>query len=159
MLVLPVLIAIAVRVLLVLLFLPFSALDKVLNFSGAVAQAEQAVARPALARLLVFIGLAIEVIMSAAILSGVADKAAALILAGYCMVTAMLWKQFWQPGDFRVASGKSRALFWDFLKNFALAGGFLLITFGTTARSVDRFWQAPLSSSHPYQLDRPARQP
>ena len=159
MLILPVLIALAVRVLLVLLFLPFSALDKVLNFGSAVTQAEQAVSRPALARSLVLVGLAVEVIMSIAILTGVADKAAALILAGYCMVTAMLWKQFWRPGDFRVVTGKARALFWDFLKNFALAGGFLLITFGTTVRSVDRFWQAPLSSSHPYQLDQPARQP
>ena len=39
---------------------------------------------------------------------------------------------------------------WDFWKNFALAGGFLLVTFGTTAGSVDSFFTDPLGSTHPY---------
>ncbi len=42
-------VAFGVRLLLVMLFLPFSALDKILNFRGAVGQARQAVhatARP-----------------------------------------------------------------------------------------------------------------
>jgi putative oxidoreductase len=43
-------------------------------------------------------------------------------------------------------------LFWDFLKNFALAGGLLLITFDTGAATVDLFFSNPLSSSHPYLL-------
>jgi len=55
-------------------------------------------------------------------------------------------------------SGRTRAasarlgLFWDFWKNVAVAGGFLLVTFGTDARSVDRFFEAPFSSTHPYAL-------
>ena len=67
--------------------------------------------------------------MSVGVLTGIADRAAAFVLAGYCGMTALLWKQFWRPGDFWV-TGESRArnLFWDFLKNTALAGGFLLIT-------------------------------
>jgi putative oxidoreductase len=32
--------------------------------------------------------------MSLAVLTGVADRLAALILAGYCLLTALLWKQF-----------------------------------------------------------------
>ena len=38
--------ALAVRYLLVMLFFPFSALDKILNFRGAVGQASEIVASP-----------------------------------------------------------------------------------------------------------------
>jgi putative oxidoreductase len=39
----------------------------------------------------------------------------ALILAGYCAATAVLYKRFWAPGDFwSEPDGKGRALFWDF---------------------------------------------
>jgi putative oxidoreductase len=73
-----------------------------------------------------------------------ADRACALVLALYCAATAIGWKQFWKPGDFWTASdGKARSLFWDFLKNFALAAGFLLITFGSQASSVQQFLSAP----------------
>ena len=145
-------IAVAVRVLLVLLFLPFSALDKILNFRGAVGQARERVASAGLARALILAGLFVEVVMSAGILTGIADRAAAFVLAGYCGVTALLWKQFWRPGDFWAGSdSKGRGLFWDFLKNFALAGGFLLITFGTGADTVRLFLADPLASSQPYR--------
>ncbi|GJE38727.1 DoxX family membrane protein [Methylobacterium persicinum] len=144
-------IAFFVRLLLVLLFLPFSALDKIVNFKGAVGQAKQAVHATAPAVVLILIGLAVEIGMSACILAGTFDRAAAFVLAGYCGVTALLWKQFWKPGDFW-SGGKGRELFWDFLKNFALAGGFLLITFGTGARTVDSFFADPLASSHPYTV-------
>jgi hypothetical protein len=78
---------------------------------------------------------------------------APLILAGYCGVTAIFWKQFWTPGDFWMeGQSRARGLFWDFFKNFALAGGLLLITFGTGASSVELFFSSPLSSSHPYSL-------
>jgi putative oxidoreductase len=73
--------------------------------------------------------------MSLAILTGIADRLAAFILAGYCVVTAMLWKQFWKAPDFRLkGDSRGREVFWDFLKNLALAGGFLLLAFGTTSR-------------------------
>jgi putative oxidoreductase len=146
-------IALSVRCLLVMLFLPFSALDKIANFKGAVGQAEQAVASPAAATALILVGLFVEVFMSLGVVTGIADRAAAFVLAGYCGVTALLWKQFWKPGDFwRSSQGQGRTLFWDFLKNFALAGGFLLITFGTDAGSVGHFFAAPLASSHPYAM-------
>jgi putative oxidoreductase len=139
----------AVRWLLVILFFPFSALDKILNFQGAVAQARQVVPGRG-AALLILAGLAVEILMPLGILTGVADRAAALVMAGYCMVTALLWKRFWMPGDFW-ASGHSTArdLFWDFLKNFSLAGGFLVITLGTG--SLASFLDDPFSSSHPYR--------
>src|SRR5262249_35938145 len=67
--------ALAIRVVLVLLFLPFSALDKVLDFRNAVAQAQQTVRNKAAATALVLVGLFVEVFMSAGVVSGIADRA------------------------------------------------------------------------------------
>jgi putative oxidoreductase len=143
-----------VRALLIALFLPFSALDKTLNFSGAVGQASQTGAGRGFAVLLVLIGLCVEILMPLGILTGTADRLAAFILAGYCGVTALLWKQFWKPGDFWSGGDSAgRGLFWDFLKNFALAGGFLLLTFGGTQAGVMRFLDHPLASSRPYAVE------
>jgi putative oxidoreductase len=142
----------AIRVFLVLLFFPFSALDKLLNFKGAVAQARQVTRNQTVAVGLIMAGLCVEVFMSLGVVTGIADRACAFVLAGYCTVTALLWKQFWKPGDFWTSNtGQGRSLFWDFLKNFALGAGFLLITFGTNASSVDQFITHPMASSHPYR--------
>jgi putative oxidoreductase len=139
------------RCLLVLLFLPFSALDKLLNFNAAQAQASLALRNRSLARLAIMIGLMIEVVMSLGVVSGTADRAAACVLAVYCILTALLWKQFWKTGDFRLQGvSRGRDIFWDFLKNLALAGGFLSLTFGNAA-GVGEFLRHPLASSHPYQ--------
>jgi putative oxidoreductase len=149
--VLSILVVLAVRCLLIMLFLPFSALDKVLNFRPAVAQAAEATASGTLAILLIVFGFGIEVVMSLAILTGIADRLAALILAVYCVLTALLWKQFWKAPDFRLkGESRGREIFWDFLKNLALAGGFLVLAVGTDAAAVRRFWQDPLASTHPY---------
>jgi putative oxidoreductase len=145
------LIAFAVRCLLVALFLPFSALDKILNFKQAIGQASQAIPNLSLAIIFIAGGFGIEVVMSLAVLTGIADRLAALILAGYCLVTAILWKQFWNERDFRLkGEGGRRDMFWDFLKNVALAGGFLLLAFGSDASGVRRFVSDPFASSHPY---------
>jgi putative oxidoreductase len=137
----------AIRVVLALLFLPFSALDKVLDFRGAAAQAQEAVQNKAAATALTLVGLFVEVVC------GIADRACAFVLAGYCAVTAVVWKQFWRPCDFWSSSdGKARALFWDSWKNLALAAGFLLIVFGTNASSIAQFLAHPTIESHPYRL-------
>jgi putative oxidoreductase len=139
------------RCLLVLLFLPFSALDKVLNFKDAQAQAALAIHNRILSRLAIVAGFCIEVVMSLGVLLGVADRAAAIILAAYCLATALLWKQFWKSGDFRLRGpSRGRDTFWDFLKNFALAGGFLSL-FAGQAVGVGDFLQHPFESSHPYR--------
>lgn len=140
-----------VRMVLVVLFFPFSALDKMLNFAGAVAQAREVVANMAAARMLILAGLAVEIVMPLGILTGIADRLAAFVLAGYCAVTALLWKRFWQPGDFwHRGPSKGRDLFWDFLKNFSLAGGFLLLAVGVTAPQIGNLAAHPLVSTHPY---------
>lgn len=143
--------ALLVRYLLVSLFFPFSALDKILNFRGAVRQAEETAKVHALAVVMILAGLSVEILMPLAILTGRADRLAALIMAAYCVVTAVLWKRWWIPGDFW-ASGDSRAraLFWDFMKNFSLAGGFLLLAVGLHAGDADALVRAPFASSHPY---------
>ena len=65
--------------------------------------------------------------MSLGVVTGIADRACAFVLAGYCGVTALLWKQFWKPGDFWISNtGQGRSLFWDFLKNFALGAGLFI---------------------------------
>lgn len=141
----------AIRIVLVLLFLPFSALDKILNFRGAAGQAGEVTSNRRLAAELVLCGLFIEIFMSLGVVTGIADRACAFVLAGYCGVTALLWKQFWKPGDFWAsATGKGRTLFWDFLKNFALGAGFLLLVFGPDASTATRFVAHPFASSHPY---------
>ncbi len=150
-------VTVLVRYLLVVLFLPFSALDKILNFKGAVAQARESIASERLAKLAIIAGVCTEIIMPLGILTGVADRLAAFIMAGYCGITALLWKQFWKPGDFwQRGQSRARDLFWDFLKNFSLAGGFLLITFGTQAGAVHGFFTHPQLSSHPYTVNRAA---
>ena len=141
------------RLMLVLLFMPFSALDKLVDFGGAVAQAEEHIGSKRIAGAMIVAGLFVEVVMSLGVLTGFADRLCAFVLAGYCVVTALAWKRFWATGDLTlVGPSTGRNLFWDFLKNFAVAGGFLLVTFGGHARDAHAFLRAPLSSSEPYRL-------
>ena len=107
-----------------------------------------------LARALILAGLFVEIVMSLGVVTGVADRLAGVVLAGYCGTTALLWKQFWAPGDFW-SGGRGRELFWDFLKNFSLAAGFLLVAFGASAGSVEAFLAHPTASSHPYRVAAP----
>ena len=74
-------IAIVVRYLLVILFFPFSALDKMINFHGAVGQAQEIFRPRLLAAAVILAGLVIEIVMPIGILSGYADRLAALIMA------------------------------------------------------------------------------
>jgi putative oxidoreductase len=144
-------VAFLTRLLLVLLFFPFSALDKLLNSRLAVQQAAKEAQGWALPRLLIATGFCVEVFMSLGVLTGFADRFCAFVLGFYCVVTAILWKQFWRQPDFRlVGASQGREVFWDFLKNLAVAGGFFLLAFGPTADSVTEFLGAPFASHHPY---------
>jgi putative oxidoreductase len=154
---LSILAALAARILLVALFLPFSALDKVLNFAQAVDQAAESIPSRSLSMMMIFAGLVVEIVMSLAILTGFADRLAAFVLAVYCVVTALLWKQFWKAKDFRFrGASRDRDTFWDFFKNLALAGGFLFLAFGATSTGFQAFLAHPLASSHPYAQNRKA---
>ncbi len=142
-----------VRYGLVVLFLPASAPDKILNFGGAVKQAQQVFTSNAVAVTLSLVGLSVELVMPLGIRTGMAGRLAAFVMAGYCAVTAILFKRLWQPGDFwSSGESKGRALFWDFLKNFSLASGFLLIVVGLDGQAWHSFVADPLASSHPYAV-------
>lgn len=143
--------ALVVRYGLVLLFLPFSALDKVFGFNHAVRQAQQIFGIRPVAIAMILCGLAVEVVCSIGVVSGIADRACAFMIAGYCAVTAVLYKQFWSQDDFwSDPDGKGRTLLWDFLKNLSLGAGFLLIVVGTDGSGLAPFLADPFSSSHPY---------
>ena len=144
-------VALFVRYGLCMLFLPFSALDKILGFDHAVRQAQQVFAPRSLAILVLMIGLFIEILCTLAVVTGIADRAAAFVIAGYCCATAILYKRFWAQGDFWAdPDGNGRGLFWDFLKNLSLGAGFLLIVVGTDGSDLTPFLDAPFASSHPY---------
>jgi putative oxidoreductase len=150
-------VALAIRCGLVMLFFPFSALDKTLGFEGAIRQAQEVFRPRAAATIVLLCGLGIEVFMSLGVVTGIADRACAVVIAGYCAATAILFKRFWQPGDFWTdPDGKGRALFWDFLKNLSLGAGFLLIAFGTDGSGLKPLITHPLASSHPYVVVRNA---
>ena len=102
-------IELAVRYLLVVLFFPFSALDKILNFRGAVGQAREIAPNQSIATLLILAGLCVEIVMPLGILTGVADRAAALVMAGYCMVTALLWSSSTRPRSAAMPTRRYRA--------------------------------------------------
>jgi putative oxidoreductase len=145
------LVVLLVRCGLVMLFLPFSALDKVFNFSGAVGQASETFSFRPLAVAAIAAGLGIEIFMSLGIVLGIADRLCAFVMAGYCAMTALLWKRFWAQGDFWSGpASRGRGLFWDFLKNLSLGAGFLLITIGPTGAGLNHLLHSPFESTYPY---------
>ena len=144
-------VALIVRCGLVLLFLPFSALDKIFGFPHAVRQAQQVVKPWPVAAAMIIAGLFVEIVCTLGVVSGVADRTSAFVIAGYCAVTALLYKPFWAQGDFwSDPDGKGRTLLWDFLKNLSLGAGFLLIVVGVDGSGLAPFLANPLASSHPY---------
>ncbi|MGH6985342.1 MAG: DoxX family membrane protein [Caulobacteraceae bacterium] len=144
-------VTLVVRYGLVMLFFPFSALDKIFGYAGAVKQAQEVFKARSIASAVLLTGLGIEIFMSLGVVTGVADRACAVVIAGYCAATAVLFKRFWAQGDFWVAGdSKGRGLFWDFLKNLSLGAGFLLIVIGTNGSGLAPFLAHPLASSHPY---------
>ncbi len=104
--------SLVVRIGMVILFLPFSALDKILGFDDAVRQAQEVFRPRPLAAVVLLTGLAIEIVCTLGVVTGTADRACALVIAGYCAATAVLYKRFWAQREFWAApDGKGRSLF------------------------------------------------
>lgn len=145
--------AVVIRVCLVILF-PFSALDKILDWNGALKQASSSFLPGA--PVLLILGMTCEIVTPILIVCGWHDRLAAFVLAGYCAVTALLFHNFWAYGDFWArGDSKGRTHFWDFLKNFGLVGGLLLIVLGAPLASVDYVMHHPLSSTPAYEGPAP----
>jgi putative oxidoreductase len=117
--------AFVARLCLVLIF-PFSALDKIFNHQSAMSQAADgliALPQP-MAVLLLALGGTLEVIGPICILFGFYRRQAALLFVFYVVATAVLFHNFW---SFPFNSDMWNEHFWEFLKNFGLAGGFLYV--------------------------------
>ena len=117
------------RLTLVIMF-PFSALDKIVHWREAMQQAASSFL-PGGAFLLT-LAIVVEALAPVCIVIGWHDRFAAFLLAGFCAVTALLYHPFWKFPHFWSKPGEGRSHFWDFLKNFGLVGGLLLLMIGGT---------------------------
>ena len=116
------------RVCLVIIF-PFSCLDKILNWDNALKQAESSFLPGG--PVLLVLAMVVEVVTPVCIVSGWYDGFAAFVLAGYCVITAILYHNFWKYPRFWSAGSEGYPHLWDFLKNFGLVGGLILIVLGS----------------------------
>jgi putative oxidoreductase len=135
------------RICLVAMF-PFSAADKFIHWKNALAQTQSS-GLPGGAAMLVA-AIIVEAVTPFCIVFGVFDRAAALLLAGFCAVTAFLYHPFWKGPDFWSPRDDSvaREHFWQFLKNFGLIGGLLLVVFAGTLVAPDRSLVRQILSLH-----------
>lgn len=144
------LVPIVIRVCLVVLF-PFSALDKIVFWKDALAQADSSFLPKWSGPPLLAGAIAVEAIAPFCIVFGWHDRIAAFALALFCVVTAILYHPFWKFSDFwKSDDSKARAHFWDFLKNFGLVGGLLLVVFATQLAPAGVIARRPLSSTAVY---------
>ncbi|MDB5987744.1 MAG: hypothetical protein JWR16_2797 [Nevskia sp.] len=132
------------RLFLVVLF-PFSALDKMIHWNAAMEQATSSFL-PGGAVLLV-LAMIIELVCPLCILLQRYDRLAAFVLAGFCVVTAVLYHPFWNfPGLIDGSGEQALSHFWDFLKNFGLAGGLMYVVLGARTAPLSAVMRAPLAS-------------
>ena len=121
-------VSLVARLCLVCLFPP-SALDKVIHRKDALKQARSGPLPGA--PLLLAAAVAVETVAPVCIVTGKYDRPAAGLLAGFCVATAVLYHPFWTYGDLGArGQSKGREELWEFLKNFGLVGGLLMVVFG-----------------------------
>ncbi len=123
-------IALLARVCLVVLF-PLSGIDKIVHWGAAMKQATSAPIGGA--RFMLIAAIAVELSTPVCIVGDWHAAIAALVLATFCLITALLFHPFWHfPGFWSGANPEGAAHFWDFLKNLGLAGGLLLVVVTST---------------------------
>jgi putative oxidoreductase len=116
------------RILIVLIF-PFSGLDKLINRKAALKQANSSF----LPGGAVLLGLAqiVEFVTPICIVLNWYAGWAAIVLAGYCAITAILYHNFWVYPRFWSSDSEGYPHVWDFFKNFAIVGGCIFIILGS----------------------------
>jgi putative oxidoreductase len=124
---------------------PFSALDKVVNWKSALAQANSSFLPGG--PLLLVLAMIVEITTPICILSGWYAGIAALVLAGYCAVTGLLYHNFWAYPQFWKAGTQGYPHIWDFFKNFAIVGACIFIIQGTDLISEMQRVEQELSST------------
>ena len=126
---------------------PLSALEKVFDWRAAVAQASSSWVPGG--AVLVVLAIIVEGFTPLCIVSGWHDRLAAFVLAGFCVVTALLYHPFWAyPNFWSDPHSDAREHFWQFLKNFGLVGGLLLVVFAGSLAPPQQVLSHPLSSSY-----------
>jgi putative oxidoreductase len=132
------------RICLVILF-PFSGVDKIVNWGSAMKQAGSIPFKPAM----LVISIIVEFVTPICIVTGWHDRFAAFVLAGFCVVTAVLFHQFWRYPEFwRFKEGEGLEHFWEFLKNFGLVGGLGLIVLAPRTLPLSEVVLHPFASSY-----------
>lgn len=133
------------RVCLVCMF-PFSGIDKIIHWDGAMKQASSSFLP--CAPCLLIMGMTVEFLTPLCIIFGWHDHIATVVLAGYCAITAILYHNFWAYPDFW-ARGDSvaRTHFWDFTKNFCVVGGLLLLLDVSGFHTIPNLIGHPLASA------------
>jgi putative oxidoreductase len=134
------------RICLVAMF-PFSAIDKIWHWRNSLAQTESS-GLPA-GQAMLIAAILIEGVTPLMIVAGWQDRLAAFLLAGFCVVTAFLYHPFWKGPDFFIPAddSKAREHFWQFLKNFGLAGGLGLVIVAGAMTPPEQVIAHPFSSS------------
>jgi putative oxidoreductase len=107
---------------------PLSGYDKIAHWDEAMGQASTAPLPGA--NWMLIAAIIVEILAPVCIVFGWHDRVAAFLLAGFCVVTALLYHPFWKFPDFWSKDGAGRSHLWDFLKNFGLIGGLLLVVIG-----------------------------
>ncbi|MEO8714136.1 MAG: DoxX family protein [Acetobacteraceae bacterium] len=125
-------VSVLARLCLVVLF-PFSAVDKIVHWNGGLKQARSTVPVGEAAVPMLAAAIVVEAVTPVCIVTGRHDRLAALVLAGFCVATGALYHQFWNYDDFWTPETEGNSHFWDFLKNFGLVGGLLLVAKGPRA--------------------------
>ena len=118
---------------------PLSAVDKVCHWKNSLAQTDSG-GLPG-GRYLLVAAIIVEAVTPVMIVAGWYERLGAFVLIGFCVVTAFLYHHFWTYADFFSPDDASqgREHFWQFLKNFGLAGGLALVMLaGTSAQPPDR---------------------
>jgi putative oxidoreductase len=132
------------RICLVALF-PFSALDKIINWDSAMKQAGSLPFKPAM----LTASIIVEFVAPICIVFGWHDRLAAFTLAGFCVVTAILFHQFWRfPEFWRFQEGEGLEHFWEFMKNFGLVGGLGLVALAPKTLPLSEVLKHPLASTY-----------
>ena len=116
------------RIFIVWIF-PFSFLDKIINWDSALKQASSS-GLPG-GPVLLILAMIVELLTPQMIVFGFYDGIAAFILAGYCVVTGIVYHHFWTYPRFWSPRSEGYPHIWDFFKNFGLVGGLIFIMYAS----------------------------
>lgn len=122
-------IAIVIAKICIVAIFPFSTIDKIINWKSALKQANSSFLPGG--PILLILAMIVEIVTPICIVFNIYPGWAALVLAGYCAVTAILYHNFWSYPRFWAADSEGHSHIWDFFKNFAIVGGCIFIILGS----------------------------